>query len=170
MLCGPSDRGVAGMSETQFVEFANRGFWAYDVALGVFLKHLVDAGEHPDYDEVRWVQDALPKWRTVIAVAGSGLGWQIDEGWSDGESKLFLQLVAQATEQLASREAITVDEMKQWSVFEGLDAVSRGAAVVKTAPIVELGQAIHRLLESSLPHPPEGKHWFYGTPSGRTFL
>ena len=92
VLCGPSHQG-RGVSKRQFVEFSNRGFWAYDVALGIFLKHLVDAAENPERGSVGWVQDALPRWRTVIAVAGSGLGWQIDEGWSGGESELFLRLV-----------------------------------------------------------------------------
>ena len=38
----------AAMSQTQYVKYANRGFWAYDVALGVFLKHLIDAAETSD--------------------------------------------------------------------------------------------------------------------------
>ena len=33
------------MSKTQHVEYRGRTFWAYDVALGVFLKYLIDAAE-----------------------------------------------------------------------------------------------------------------------------
>jgi hypothetical protein len=33
------------MTMTQFVRHGDRGFWAYDVALGVFLKHLIDVAE-----------------------------------------------------------------------------------------------------------------------------
>lgn len=30
------------MGATQFVHFGERGFWAYDTVLGVFLKYLID--------------------------------------------------------------------------------------------------------------------------------
>ncbi|MBX7184393.1 MAG: hypothetical protein K1Y01_04530 [Vicinamibacteria bacterium] len=158
------------MSKTQFVEFSNRGFWAYDVALGIFLKHLVDAGENPEHAAIQWVQDALPKWRAVIAAAGSGLGWRIDEGWLGSESGLFLQLAQEATRQLASRASIPVAEMEEWAAFDGLENVSRGVPVVLTAPIVELGEAIHRLLQGPSVDPPHGKYWLYGTPTGRMIV
>jgi hypothetical protein len=41
---------------------------------------------------------------------------------------------------------------------------------VLTGPIVELGQAIIALVAGELPEAPDGKIWFYGTPTGRETL
>ena len=51
------------MSATQYVEYADRGFWAYDVALGVFLKHLIDAAETSDQAKTAWLSAAVSSWR-----------------------------------------------------------------------------------------------------------
>lgn len=40
------------MTATQFIEYERDGFWAYDVVLGVFLKHLIDAAEASPYASV----------------------------------------------------------------------------------------------------------------------
>ena len=37
-------------------------------------------------------------------------------------------------------------------------------------PVVELGRAIIELVSGELPEAPEGKFWFYGTPTGRQTL
>jgi hypothetical protein len=41
---------------------------------------------------------------------------------------------------------------------------------ILTAPIIELGHAIIALVSGSLPRPPKGVAWFYGTPSGRSTI
>jgi hypothetical protein len=51
------------MSKTKFVEYAIHGFWAYDVALHIFLKHLIDAAEACDEASTPWLSNAISSWR-----------------------------------------------------------------------------------------------------------
>ena len=46
----------------------------------------------------------------------------------------------------------------------------RGAKEALIGPIVELGQAIIALVAGELPEAPDGKIWFYDTPTGREML
>ena len=57
--------------------------------------------------------------------------------------------------------------MEAWSILEGEGLFARGAGEVLSGPIVELGEAIVRLIEGELPAAPVGTAWCYGTPSGR---
>jgi hypothetical protein len=45
------------VSKTQYAEYGDRGFWTYNVALGIFLKHLIDADEasHPMLLATVWI-------------------------------------------------------------------------------------------------------------------
>ena len=69
------------------MEFRGRGFWAFDVVSGVFLKHLVDAANQlPRLPENGWVGDAVAMWKVNAAVAGGApLGMPAPEAGS-GES------------------------------------------------------------------------------------
>ena len=69
------------MSRTQFVEYRDHGFWAYDVALGVFLKRLIDAAEEYHATEAgSWLSEAISWWRVVACVSDYGL--TLDSTWS----------------------------------------------------------------------------------------
>ena len=46
------------MSKTKFVTCGNSHFWAYDVALNVFLKHLIDAAETSEEADKAWPIDS----------------------------------------------------------------------------------------------------------------
>ncbi len=53
------------MSKTQFVDYGDAGFWAYDVALGIFLKYLIDAAEAVNARTAPWLAVEIENWRTV---------------------------------------------------------------------------------------------------------
>jgi hypothetical protein len=61
------------MTATQYVEYANRGFWAYDVALGVFLKHLIDAAETSGQAQMAWLLTAISTGAKWLAFRIMGL-------------------------------------------------------------------------------------------------
>jgi hypothetical protein len=70
------------MSRTCFVEFRGKSFWAYDVALSVFLKHLIDVATlRQSEPETDWLAKAISEWRIIAAVQGT-YGLHIDEQWS----------------------------------------------------------------------------------------
>ena len=154
------------MTHTQFVEFHDRGFWAYDVALGVFLKHLIDAAERR-HDEV-WLSEVVSRWRVVATVSEYGL--TIEPSWSSARVTIFVELVEEACARLSERHSIPADEIRAWRILEHQGVFPRGAAAILTAPVIELGRAIIALAKGELPEAPPGTTWFYGTPTGRSTL
>jgi hypothetical protein len=156
------------VTKTQFVNYANGGFWAYDVALGVFLKHLIDAAEASGQADTTWLSSAVSSWRTVACFSDYGL--TLDANWSAAQRQTFVALAEDACARLAARESIPAEEIAHWQLLEDVGIFPRGATEVLTAPVVELGRAIVALLSGRLPEAPEGKHWLYGTPTGRETL
>jgi hypothetical protein len=140
------------MSATQYVKYADRGFWAYDVALGVFLKHLIDAAEKSDRATTAWLSHAISSWRVVACIGDYGL--TLDADWSASQRRDFIALAEEASARLAKRASIPAEEIVRWQVLDDLSIFPRGATEVLTAPIVELGRAIIELVSGELPEAP----------------
>ena len=153
------------VSKKAFVSYAGRGFWAYDVALGVFLKYLLDAAQDSRDANLPWLSEAMASWR-VWAVY-TDLAFTLDEHWSAEQKKTFIVLVEQACNALASRKSIPAEEIVSWPFVDDLRIFPRGEKEVLTAPVVELGRAMVALLGNDLPDAPKGEAWFFGTPTGR---
>lgn len=157
----------SAVSKTQFVSHKGQGFWAYDVALGVLLKHLVDVAEPlvgaPD---TAWLKEAVYSWRLAAVLHGL----QIEDAWSAEQKAIVIELVGQACDVLQQREKIPADEITAWPIIDDLRIFPRGAKEVYTAPVVELGRAIVDLIHGTLPEAPVGTWWCFGTPAGRTTI
>ena len=153
------------MSKTQVVKFAGRGFWAYDVAVGVFVKFLLDAAYESGETNSPWLSEAMSSWRVWAVV--SDYGFTLDEHWSPEQRKTFIALAERACNELASRKSISAEEILGWPFPDDLRIHPRGATDVATAPVVELGKAMIALLRNELPEAPKGEAWFFGTPAGR---
>lgn len=153
------------LSQTKFVEYDGRGFWAYDVALGVFLKHLIDAAQASEQADTAWLSCAISDWRIVACV--QDIGRTLETGWSLEQRQTFLALAEEACASLATRESIPAEEIVSWPILEDFRIFTRGADEVFTAPVVELGRAIIALVSGQLPEAPEGQIWLYGAPQGR---
>jgi hypothetical protein len=153
------------VSKTKNVEYAGRGFWAYDVGLGVFLKHLIDAGEESNQAGTAWLTAALASWRAAAGIPDVGLS--LDAGWSAEQRHTFVGLVEDACARLARRVSIPAEEIVAWPILDDLHIFPRGATEVETTPVIELGRAFIELVSGELPEPPAGKIWIYGTETGR---
>ena len=153
------------MSKTQFVRYGSRGFWAYDVALGIFLKHLIDTAVVSDQANTPWLSSAISSWREVACISDYGL--TLDPNWSVAQRQIFIALAEGACSTLAARESIPAEEIVAWPLLEDLHIFPRGKPEVFTGPVVELGRAIIALVSEDLPEAPPGQDWFYGTPTGR---
>ena len=68
------------------------------------------------------------------------------------------------------REHRPAEEIVNWPILDDKRIFLRGATDVLTAPVVELGRAIIQLVSGELRDAPDGKFWFYGTPTGRQTL
>ena len=156
------------MSRTQSVTFAHRGFWAYDVAVGIFLKHLIDAARESAEANSEWLSKAVSNWRAWAVVGDFGL--HFDEHWSSQQRTMLIALSEKACAALAKRDFIPVKEIVSWPFVDDIRIHPRGAKVVHTAPVIELGQAIIALLRDELPEAPKGQAWFFGTEAGRSTI
>lgn len=156
------------MSKTKSVTYQSRGFWAYDVAVGIFLKHLIDAAQSSAEAEEPWLLEAMSSWRFWAVIPDIGV--TLDERWSKEQQQTFIAIAEQACTTLAARDAIAAQEIYSWPLADDLHVHVRGAKEVATAPVVELGLAMIALLRGKLPEAPKGEAWFYGTPEGRSTI
>lgn len=156
------------MSQTQPITYRRCGFWAYDVAAGVFLKYLIDAAQASEEANTPWLSEAVPQWRVQAAISDFGL--TLDENWSAEQQQIIITLMEKACTALATRNSIPAEEIVSWSFVGDLHIHPRGAKEVLTAPVIELGRAIIALLHGELPEAPKGEAWFFGTPTGRSTI
>lgn len=157
------------MSRKKYVAYGDRGFWAYDVALGVFLKHLIDAAATDDQAGQPWLSTAISEWVAVASIPDIGL--TLDEAWSPAQRHDLVALAESACARLAERESIPAEEVIAWPLLRDLHIHPRGATEVLTAPVVELGRAIIALVSGTLPESPTGSTVsLYGTDEGRTTI
>jgi hypothetical protein len=155
------------MSRTQSVSYAGRSFWAYDVALGVLLKHMIDAANQSDVPKSStWLSEQVAWWRQVAAI-GATCGMDIKEQWSSDQVSCFASVVLSACRMLSERQSIPDAEIVAWPIWKDCHLHTRGAKEVSTAPVVELGEAIVALVNDILPPAPNGTWWYFGLPSGR---
>src|SRR5262249_1472501 len=143
--------------------YADHGFWAYDVALGVFLKYLIDAAVAAPS-----LSAQVSTWRAAACTQDIGLTLETD--WSDEQRQGFVTLGEDGCPRLAARDSIPAEEIMNWRLLEDERIFLRGAKEVSTAPVVELGHAVIALVTGKLPESPKGEAWFYGTPTGRSTI
>ncbi len=157
------------MSQTQFVEYKDHGFWAYDVSLGIFLKHLIDAAvKRMAGPNSAWLEEATSQWRIVACVSDYGL--EISPHWNPIQVATFIELTNEACIQLAQRDLIPAGEIATWRILNDQRLFLRGATEIRTGPVLELGHAVSALVTGSLPAPPAGKNWLFGGPTGREVI
>jgi hypothetical protein len=155
------------VSKTKYVEHNQRGFYVYDVALGVFLKHLIDAAEASG-QPTEWLSSAVSDWRISACIQDIGLTF--DERWSAIQLLRVASLAEEACRTLGGKASITAEEIGRWRVLDNEHIFTRGATEVGTAAVIELGRAVIALLTGALPEAPEGTAWLYGTENGRETL
>jgi hypothetical protein len=98
------------MTATKGIAFEGRFFWAYDVAAGVFLKHLIDEAEASQQADAPWLSQAVSRWRVQAAVTECGL--TLEEDWSSAQRQTFIELAEAACKKLAARESIPAKEIR----------------------------------------------------------
>jgi hypothetical protein len=152
------------VSKTKYVSYGDRGFWAYDVILNVFLKHLIDAAQVIDQADSEWLSSATMDWLTVASIPDIGLS--LEGPWLEAQRQSFVAITEAACAKLAERTSIPATEIISWPLLEDMRIFPRGATEVPTAPIVELAHAIIALVSGTLPEAPSGTAWFY-TDTGR---
>lgn len=149
------------MSRSMFVQYRDRGFWAYDVVLHVFLKHLIDvAAPRATEPEHAWLAEAVAQWRVYACL--TDFGFSINEEWSEDRIELVVSLCEEASGKVGDRESIGSEEIKAWPIHDHMRIDPRDEEQVPTRPVVRIGWAIIGLVRGTLGPPPPNCWWFYG--------
>jgi len=149
------------VSQKQAVILGDRWFWAYDVSLGVFLKHLVEVAERRLEGRVEpWLGQAVGDWRTAAVVADVGLTLAVD--WSPVQKRVVAELVDAACALVEKRGVFPAFEIRKWTILDGLHPSIRSADDVPAAPVVEVGRAIGALLTGRELTSPSEHEFIYG--------
>ena len=152
------------MSRTSFIRYGEDGFWAYDVALGILLKHLIDVAE-PLCAEDIWLRGRVDFWR-VVAIPETD--YRLDlSGWSDRDPGILRRLLEVSIVALEEKGSISSDEASAWDILDGEGVFLRGASEFPVKPVIELARAMIALLDGALDPSPMGMWWFYGLERGR---
>jgi hypothetical protein len=156
------------VSRTAFVNYGDAGFWAYDVALSIFLKHLIDVVE-PRADEPRasWLREEVARWRVTAGPCQGTSGLEIKQSWSQAQLELFVELVRQVCDLMAKRQTWSAEEVTSWPILDDARIFPRDATLISTALVIQLGQAVVGLAEGTLPESPAGTWWLFGAPDGQ---
>ena len=157
------------MTKTRHVCFEEVMFSAYDVALGIWLKHFVELFELTDLRTDEWWIEKADWWRVVAAVDPYGIDF--DEGWTPELREQFVTLAESVNAKLAERTEIPASEVASWDLGDGLTIWPRCALTesISTAPVIELGVAMIDLVQRILPATPVPGWWFVGTGPMRVF-
>lgn len=156
------------MTSTLFVEFRDDGFWVYEPVSAVFLKHLIDeARSYLGCHDEAWLSEAVEGWR--ISAVIPDLGFYMDDSWSREQIDTLTALTRAACEALSKRDKIPAKEIESWQMVDDLRCFARGLSAVMTASAIQLGEALIRLVNGTLPEPPPGTAWFF-TPEGCTTI
>ena len=157
------------MSRTLFVEWRRDGFWAYDVAVGILLKHVIDlANSDMAAEATPWLAECVEQWR-INAVVGD-LGLHLDPDWSPEQIRTVVTLLDRACSNLRRSPSISSGEAKSWNLLDGCGILLRGESAFPTAPVVELGRAVRALLNGDLDPAPHGTWWLFGAEGGRSTI
>jgi hypothetical protein len=148
------------------VKYGDRGFWVYDIILGVFVKHLVDTIEATGYSRAPFLDEALCTWRLAPFL---DIGFPFEKSWTALQRQNVISCIEEVCSRLATRDVIPMDEIVRWSFGGESRLFHRGLKEVRTSVVVELGSAIVALLRNELPRAPKGEAWFF-TGNGRSTI
>jgi hypothetical protein len=141
------------------VNYGDQWFWAYDVSLGVFLKYLIDVAQRSPQANEPWLSELVRGWRLSACITDVGL--YLENDWTPEQRRCFVEWAYESCNLIGQRSAIPAAEMLAWRVLDDEGIFPRSTTEVPTAPIVELGKAIIRLISGDRPGP-IGKDWIYG--------
>jgi len=146
------------VSMSKVVLYGGRGFWAFDIVLGVFVKYLIDAVEATGQAHTPFLAEAIPEWRLAVLY---DFALTLKESWTPLQKQNVIDFAEQACARLAMRETISTEEIVSWPFGGDEHIFHRGLKEVRTAPVIKLGRAFIALLRNELPNTPEDEAWWF---------
>ncbi len=155
-----SSKPEVGVTRSVFINFRNRGFWAYDVPSSVFLKFLIDAAnDRLESDPSQWLVDAIQNWRVTAVIPD--LSHYAEDDWSQPQIESVTELCKRAVSSIRSHGDILAQEIESWPFVDNYRIFTRRHNPVPCEPVARLGEAFIALLDNSLPKPPDRHWWFF---------
>lgn len=143
-------------------------FWAYDVALGVLFIEAARVGAEIPAELRPSTWPELEQGLRAQALMGGSAAVLLDD-FTVEQRQVLLSCVVEAARRIEVRGGVSRDEVSKWPELEESATSSlRGAEHIAAAPLVELAQALVDLAAGTLSPAPAERHWYYGTPEGRT--
>lgn len=159
------------MSRKKHVGYRGAGFWAYDKALEILLKYLIDrAVEVGNASNLDWLADRVEEWRVVAVVGDLCLALDNEGAFTSEQVEILCRLIDDACDAIGRRESIPAAEMQGWKILDGEGVSPRGDDPEPTGPILEIGRAIQELIRGTFMSPPGNSWWLYGCEGGKQLI
>jgi len=160
------------VSKTVAVTNGEVSFWAYDLALGIWLKLFCD--------EVRsqgWAgpgatfESDVREWE-LTAVLGANRGLDLAREWTIEKRLMFDEAARRVQQALAAGDHLGSDEINSWRLLDGQPIARAGTlgGRLQAEPILDLGEALMGLVAGNLASAPPGTWWMIGYSPERTTI
>lgn len=153
------------MTRTKYVEIDNRGFWALDDALDVWLAYLVEEASEARRIEA-WLNEFVADWRRVSALPDIGVTMRLPEV---AHRHQIHNLAEAARRRVVAAGDVSVERLRQWTILGNLvvsEGFSRTPDGVTANRILEVADGFIGLLAETLPADPPHGWWYLGTGMG----
>lgn len=157
------------MSRTKFVEIGERGFWAVDDALDVWLAYLVEEVGDVGPGE-GWLGELVDQWRRAAAIGDYGVTVRSPVA---AQRERLRWIAAGARRRVVEGGFVSVERLRQWVILADLtvsDGFSRTPGGVGVERILEVADGFIGLLEGTLPADPPNGWWYLGTGVGDSVI
>ncbi|WP_433656035.1 hypothetical protein ACQPW1_33700 [Nocardia sp. CA-128927] len=157
------------MSRTKFVEIDDRGFWAVDDALDVWLAYLVEAAGDAGPAEP-WLSDLVEDWRRGSALADIGVTMRLPVA---AHRERVRGIAERARRAALAGGNVPVERLRQWVILADStvsDGFSRTPDGVGVDRILEVADGFIGLLDGRLAADPPHGWWYLGTGAGMSII
>ncbi|MEV6563000.1 hypothetical protein AB0M22_45300 [Nocardia sp. NPDC051756] len=157
------------MSRTKFVGIDDRGFWAVDDALDVWLAYLVEAVGDAGSAEV-WLSDLVDDWRRGSALADIGVAMRLPVAV---HRERVRGIAERARGAARAGGDVSVERLRQWVILGDStvsDGFSRTPDGVGVDRILEVADGFLGLLNGTLAADPPHGWWYLGTGAGMSII
>jgi hypothetical protein len=164
------------VSRTVAVTCGSQEFWAYDLALGIWLKKALDEIARQGWQgEPSPAAAELSDWATVAVLGSSSVLDLTPRSLTLARQDNFEGIATGIETWLESRERLSGPELAEWRLLDDAPISRADAPAVvengtETAPVIDLGRALVSAVLGVLPPPPPATWWAIGFASERTTI
>jgi hypothetical protein len=164
------------VSKTVVVECGDQRFWAYDLALGVWIKKALDhVTAHRYQGDPSPGSAELHDWEHVAVLGSSSIFDLTARSLTAGRRQNFKAIAASVEKWLGLRERLPGPELGAWRLLDGSSVAGADVPAVlehgvETAPVIDLSRALVSAVLGVLPPAPPATWWAIGFAGERSTI